>query len=412
MSTKHRRFPTVARVALACLAALLAGCVQAKPAREPATISFAFPEDDAAHYEALLAKFAESDPQITVELRPRTWQQLSSPEAEISDVYWVSQDLAARLSEQNQIVDLGPLIEQDDTFDLSGFYPGMVDALSTAGQTWAIPTGADVVVMYYNRDLFDQYGVPYPEIGWTWDDLLERAVALRDPDAFVFGYGPRLDLNDALFFIYQHGGQILDDLEAPTRTTFDDPLALEALDWYARMVHDYDAAPSLNQSAQVYGGGSYSIYLGILRDKVGMWMGGLSERGGLVWPRKWTMEWGVVPLPSEARSATQAMVEGVALSSRTEHHDACWAWIAWLSGQAPYRLMPARKSLAASADYEKLVGAEVAQAARAAMEDALIVDPVAMAPFESQMEAFEEALRDILQGHKTPLEAMSEAQKK
>jgi ABC-type glycerol-3-phosphate transport system substrate-binding protein len=224
----------------------------------------------------------------------------------------------------------------------------------------------------------------------------------------VFGYGPRLDLNDAAFFIYQHGGQLFDDLQEPTRTTFDDLLVIEALDWYARLVHDYDAAPSLNQSSAAFGGGSYSIFMGILNDKVGMWMGGLSERGGLVWPRKWTMAWGMVPLPSEQRSATQAMVEGLAISSRTEAHDACWTWIAWLSRQAPYRLMPARRSLAASQEYEDLAGAEVAQVARSAVEGALIVNSAAMAPFESDMEAFNDALRDILQGHKSPLEAMDE----
>jgi multiple sugar transport system substrate-binding protein len=402
----------VRRLALVCLAVLLAGCVQAQPALEPATISFGFPEVDAAHYETLVAKFAESHPQITVELHPRSWQQLYSPEAQLTDVYWVGQDLVSPLSEQNKIVDLGPLIEQDERFDLADLHPGMVDALSTAGQTLAIPVGANLVVMYYNRDLFDQYNVPYPEIGWTWDDFLERAVALRDPDAFVFGYGPRLDLNDALFFVYQHGGQIFDDLEAPTRTTFDDLPTIEALDWYARLVHDYDAAPSLNQSSASFGGGSYSVYMGILTDKVGMWMGGLSEQGGLTWPRKWTMAWGMVPLPRETHAATQAMLEGLAISSRTEEHEACWTWIAWLSRQVPYRLVPARRSLAASADYEKQAGTEVAKVARAALEDALIVDTMALAPFEAEMEVLGEALREILQGHKSPLEAMTEAQRK
>jgi multiple sugar transport system substrate-binding protein len=230
-------------------------------------------------------------------------------------------------------------------------------------------------VMYYNRDLFDQYNVPYPQIGWTWDDFLERAVALRDPDAFVFGYGPRLPPGDAVLFIYQHGGRIFDDPENPTRTTFDDPLTIEALEWYARLVHDYDAAPSLNQAAHAYGDGSYAIYEGIRTGKVGMWTGALSERGGLGWPFKWKMAWGMVPLPSDAQSWTEVVVEGYAISSGTEHYDACWEWIAWLSEQVPYRFMPARRSLAESSAYEDQVGAEVAAVARALMEHAYILTP-------------------------------------
>ena len=159
------------RLALACLVGLLgatlAACAPAAPAREPVTISFAFPELDAEHYEALVKKFNESHPQITVELRPKTWQELINLKAESADVFRVSQSLAIQLSAQNKIVNLGSLIEQDKAFQPSTFYPGTLDALSNEGKAWAIPRGADVVVMYYNRDLFDQYNVPYPEIGWT-----------------------------------------------------------------------------------------------------------------------------------------------------------------------------------------------------------------------------------------------------
>lgn len=410
------RFPSAMRLVWLCLAGLLVfvlpGCIPAAPAREPVTISFEFPEVDAERYEALVLKFNEKHPQITVELRPRSWQELYNREAERADALWVSQDLAAMLSTQAKIVDLRSLVEQDEGFDLGAFYPGLVDALSYEGKLWGVPYGADLVVMYYNRDLFDQYSVDYPQTGWTWDDFLERAVALRDPDAFIFGYGPRLDLNDAAFFIYQHGGRILDDLDEPTRTTFDDPLTIEALEWYARMVHDYDAAPSLNQSSHDYGGGSYAIYQGIRTGKVGMWMGGISERGGLTWPFKWTMGWGMVPLPSDAQSATQATIEGYAISADTEDYNACWEWISWLSEQAPYRLMPARRSLAESSDYEELVGAEVAAAARASIENALIVNPMNAGQFEDILDDFGEALSDILQGFTTPMEAMDELQRK
>jgi len=403
--------PNLGRLALACLVVLLAGCVQAQPVREPTTIHFAFPEVDAAYYEALVLKFAESHPQIRIELRPKTWQQLYSPNPESTDVSWVSHELAGRLSAEGKFANLGPLIEQDGELDLSDFYPITVDALSQEGSIWAIPFGADMAVIYYNRDLFDRYNAPYPQIGWTWDGFLERAVIIRDPKAFVFGYGPRLDLNDAIFFIYQHGGRILDDLENPTRTTFDDLLTIEALDWYARLVHDYDAACSLSQASQFFDGGAYAVYQGIRTGKVGMWMGGLSERGGQTWPFEWTMAWGIVPLPSEAESWTEAVVEGYAISSSTEHLDACWEWIAWLSEQMPYRLMPARRSLAESSAYGELVGADVATVARASMEHAFFVNTAALGQFEGAMEALGGALRDILEGHKTPLEAMEEAQR-
>jgi multiple sugar transport system substrate-binding protein len=402
-----RFLSNVGQLALACLVGLFgvlfAGCAPAAPTREPVTITFLVLEGDAEHYEALASKFAESHPQITVELRSKTFGDLDDLDAESVDVLWVYPYWAARLSEQGKVLNLDSLVEQDEGFDPSDFYPGTVDAVSHEGQTWAIPYGVNTAVMYYNRDLFDQYNVPYPQVGWTWDDFLERAVALRDPDAFVFGYGPWPDAGDAVFFIYQHGGRIYDDVKNPTRTTYDDPLTIEALEWYARLVHDYDAAPSLNQSSQCYGSGLSAIYQGIRSGKVGMWTGVLSDRGGLTWSSRWRMKWDVVPLPSEARSWTRVWVEGYAISSRAEHPDACWEWISWLSEQVPYRQMPARRSLAESSAYEDLVGAEFALVARASMEHAFI--------FAGPREALNDALYDILQGNKTPQEAMDEAQR-
>lgn len=89
---------------------------------------------------------------------------------------------------QGKTRDLGPFIEQDPSFDLADFYPAMLDFYTDEGSVWAIPSGVDLVAMFYNKDLFDQYDVPYPEVGWTWDDFLSKAQALRDPDAGVYAY--------------------------------------------------------------------------------------------------------------------------------------------------------------------------------------------------------------------------------
>jgi ABC-type glycerol-3-phosphate transport system substrate-binding protein len=91
--------PYVRRLVLACLVGLLAGCARAAPAREPVTITCAVLETDAEYLEALVDKFAESHPQITVELRPTTGEDLENFQAESADVLWVSRYLAAHLSE-------------------------------------------------------------------------------------------------------------------------------------------------------------------------------------------------------------------------------------------------------------------------------------------------------------------------
>lgn len=379
------------------------------PTPEPLTIVFAHPGSDADYYEPLVQEFNERYPHTTVELRPRRPSQQTNPDA---DVFVSSSFTLSELRERGDILSLDPFIEQDASFDLSDFYPGMVEALTREHKVWAIPAGANMLVMFYNRDLFDQYDVPYPEVGWTWDDFLNRALALRDPDASVFGYAPIDRFLDAVSFIYQHGGRMFDDLQNRTRPTFDDPLTIEALEWYARLIHEHNVVPTQEQLYDEDLGGAGSVVVSVYMNKVGMWIGWLSERGGGrrasdTWPGEWKMRWGMAPLPRDAQSATLTFVEGYFVSSQAQHPDACWQWIAFLSEQTPYRLMPARKSLAESAAYEQQVGSDVAAVARAFMESAMVPSLV---EFGGVWGIFWRALDAITSGRSTPEEAMTRAQ--
>jgi ABC-type glycerol-3-phosphate transport system substrate-binding protein len=215
---------------------------------------------------------------------------------------------------------------------------------------------------------------------------------------------------DPLTVIYQHGGHIFDDLQNPTRTTFDDPLNVEALEWYVRLIYDYNVAPTPEQMQESFGqrGG---LQGGILSGRVGMWTGMLSERGGQTWPTEWDMRWGVVPLPRDALSATLTLVEGYFVSAQTEHPDACWKWLSFLSDQLPARQFPVRRSLATSVEYERQVGEELASVARSSMENALLLSP-RLAEFEQALEVFSQAFNAILDERSTPHEAMSWAQQR
>ena len=397
--------------AIICLLlGLHAGCARATPTPEPATITFAHADFDTEYYQKLLQEFNESYSHITVELRPKQWDMLGGLDVGDEDVFVTSQFALSWLREQENVLDLTTFIEQDKSFDPSDFYPGTMELYTSEGRTWALPAGVDIMVMFYNQDLFDQYDVPYPEIGWTWDAFLNIATGLRDPDADVFSYAPNNAMFDPLAFIYQHGGRIFDDLQNPTRTTFDDPLTIEALEWYAKLIHEYDVAPTPEQARRAFGAGG-NIQNGVYLGKVGLWTGMLSERGGRgqLWPAEWNMRWGVAPLPRDEQPATLTMVEGIFISSQTQHADACWQWIAFLSKQNPSRLTPARKSLAESTTYEQRVGGDVAAVARASMENALLLSP-RLAEFEQALMVFGQAFDAIINERSTPQEAMIWAQ--
>jgi len=396
-------------VVLGLLAGLLAGCSRVAPPPEPVTISFAHPRPDEAFYQELVRQFNERYPHITIELHPTRWDSMGgTSDVRDVDVFVNSEFALGSLREEGAILDLTPFVEQDAGFSLDDLHPGTVGLFTREGKLWAIPSSADMLVMYFNQDLFDQYNVPVPQVGWTWDDFLSALQGLRDPEADVFGYAPNLQYLDPLMFVYQHGGRIFDDLQNPTRTTFDDPLTVEALDWYNKLVYEYGLVPTPEEAREIFGTRD-DIQNGVYLGKVGMWTGMFSERGGRFWLGEWKMRWGMVPLPRDAQAATLTIVEGYFISSQTQHPDVCWQWIAFLSQQAPDRGVPVRRSLLESTAYGQQVGGEAAAVARASMENVLLLPPE-LSEFADALEIFGRAFGMIYAGQATSQEAMAAAQ--
>ena len=85
--------------------------------------------------------------------------------------------------------------------------------------------------------------MPLPKPDWKWEDFLAAAKALtKDNDGDgridIYGLGFEPTLIRVAPFVWQAGGDIVDDVHRPTRFTLDESSALAALDfirsWYVR----------------------------------------------------------------------------------------------------------------------------------------------------------------------------------
>ncbi|CAM3376522.1 ABC transporter substrate-binding protein [Marinicrinis lubricantis] len=72
--------------------------------------------------------------------------------------------------------DMTELIQQHDV-DLSGIDPVLLNSMTSnaGGEMWGLPFLNSTLVLYYNKDLFDTFGVDYPTDGMTWDEVLDLA---------------------------------------------------------------------------------------------------------------------------------------------------------------------------------------------------------------------------------------------
>jgi multiple sugar transport system substrate-binding protein len=86
--------------------------------------------------------------------------------------------------------DLTPFIEKDK-YDLSRFEPTSIEILRQigGGKLIGLPMYTLPATIYYNKDLFDKFGVPYPKDGMTWDETYELSKRMTREDGGVQYYG-------------------------------------------------------------------------------------------------------------------------------------------------------------------------------------------------------------------------------
>ena len=345
---------------LVCLMFLVAGCADLSflAPREPVTIRFVT-TGDAAYYAPLIEAFQREHKHITVDLVAPTG--VGPGQFADFDILVVPQFALNFLMDAGYPIDLGTFMTEDADFRLEDFYTTGVDLLSTGGQRWAVPYMADVMVMVYNRDLFDQYRVPYPDPDWNWDGFLDRALSLTDAAEGVYGYAPyqsgQLSTYESMIFIYQQGGRLFDDLAAPNAMTINDPLNVAAMQWYADLFHRHSVAPGPGARRVPY------PQSGIENGRYAMWMGWLSDVED--WERD--LHVGVAPMPRGQRPLTIGTVYGIVISAEAPDPTACWEWVSFISQAPPPALVPLRRSLVEAEAGAAGVDAEIAEVGRASV---------------------------------------------
>jgi multiple sugar transport system substrate-binding protein len=109
--------------------------------------------------------------------------------------------------------DLAPYLERVG-LGLARFEPRVLAIFRRGTALYAIPKDYTPMVIAYNKDLFDQAGLPYPPADWTWDRFVAAAQRLtrdRNGDGVVDQWGFWLDRRDFMWIpsIWALGGDVL-----------------------------------------------------------------------------------------------------------------------------------------------------------------------------------------------------------
>ena len=74
-------------------------------------------------------------------------------------------------------------IEKDEDINIDDFYSGILDSFIFDDQVYALPYDFGPYIMYYNKDLFDKYGVEYPDENTTWEEFKDKCKQLQGTSA-------------------------------------------------------------------------------------------------------------------------------------------------------------------------------------------------------------------------------------
>jgi multiple sugar transport system substrate-binding protein len=180
---------------LALVAALVVACTGVRPTpstlppptAEPVALHFTFWGSDVerAAVEKTVRAFEAANPNIKVQAEhipgPEYVARLSAMFAagDPPDVGYLYETHAALWASGGKVLDMTDVVNADpllaDRLPETYYYYG-------SGKTLGTNTATETTVMFYNKDLFDQAGLPYPpsdpEQAWTWPEFLAAARRL------------------------------------------------------------------------------------------------------------------------------------------------------------------------------------------------------------------------------------------
>lgn len=254
-------------------------------------------------------------------------------------------------AQQGYALDLRPFVEADlDQATIDDWDPAQYRSFFTRdGKQYGLPKYHGALALYYNKDLFDEYGVDYPEASWTHEDYLtamQRLTHDRNGDGEIDVWGSMFDVSWERIQVHVNawGGHFVDP-EDPTRCRMTEPEALAALEWLrARIWDDRVMASFLDVH-------NMETRQAFINQKVAMVEDGSWALKDILAGADFRV--GVARFPAgPVRRATLATTDGFGIYAGTKHPEAAWELVKFLIskeyGRAMARanfLQPARASL-------------------------------------------------------------------
>jgi multiple sugar transport system substrate-binding protein len=232
------------------------------------------------------------------------------------DVFYLTDYDFCFFKNNEKLLDLTDVLESE-IFEEKKFFNEVLNIFEYRRKQYAAPILFSPLIMFYNKKIFDECVISYPEEGWDNFSFLKKAKALTaepDNDGVINRYGFLVTQyrNRWPVYVLQEGGCIMD--ESCKKCNAGSPEVIAALKWVADMLHKHKVCPIYPHMDKNL---SQSLFL---NGRVAMIIDSYYSLRTFLNDEK--LNCGIAPLPKGRRDVTGLISDSLAISKKCKNVDA------------------------------------------------------------------------------------------
>jgi multiple sugar transport system substrate-binding protein len=314
--------------------------------------------EELAAYRNVVAAFGEVDPTPVTLVEAADRQDLltrlstSFAGGDPPDVFLINYRFYAQFAARGALEPLGPRLAASAAFGARDMFEEALSPFQFGGVQTCLPQNVSSLVVYYNRDLFEAAGLPDPEPGWRWDEMVATAKRLTldadgDGAPEQYGLGVEPILIRLAPFIWSAGAEIVDHPTRPTRLTLESADAQRVMTSFFDLRLRHGVIPSDVERE------SEDDESRFLNGRTAMYLD--SRRATPTFRTITDFDWDVAPLPVFREPAGILHSDAYCMAAASKHKDAGWRFVEFALGPdgqriaaATGRIVPSLRAVATS----------------------------------------------------------------
>ena len=227
----------------------------------------------------------------------------------------------SQFAEAGVVANLSPYVMKDN-FNIAQYLPVLKSWSEYKGGLWGLPKDYTPRAIYYNKKVFNNAGVAYPQPGWTWADFTDIAKKLTNGKtgaAARYGYVAIPGHTYAIqSYIWMNGGDLC-SLDGKTATGYiNSSQVVEVVKWYKGL---FDMSISTGTMDAYQNLGQTEFQSGI----VGMMDNGMWPLATFLGDKSLSFGIAAPPVPRKGVALSPVIHSATwSMFAKAKHKDAAW----------------------------------------------------------------------------------------